>query len=70
MAYKNLHAEMARNGMNRKALCDALKNNGIKISYQKLARQLRGEVDIPYVQACMFSKIFGCKLEYIMEMGE
>ena len=70
MAYKNLLAEMARNGMSRQTLLEALKDNGLKISYQKLGRQLRGEVDIPYGQACMFSKIFGCKLEYIMAKGE
>lgn len=70
MAYKNLMAELARKGMSRQNLLEALKANGLKISYPKLCRQLRGECDIPFGQASLMSDILGCEIKYIMSKGE
>lgn len=67
MAYRNLMAELARNGLNRYDLVKKLKENGLTISYQKLSRQLRGECDIPYGQALLMSNILGCDVKYIMD---
>lgn len=70
MAYRNLSAEMARNNMNRDALHKTLVDQGYEISYQTLCRQLRGETEIPFKQASLMSKIFGCEINYLMEQTE
>lgn len=67
MAYLNLNAEIARNGMTKEDLWKQLKSMGIEISYQKLCRQLRGQAEISFGQAGVMSKIFGKPVDYLFK---
>lgn len=67
MIYKNLSAELARKGMGKADLVEALNENGVRISYSTLQRQLRGESDIPFGQAMEMAKILEADAEYLLK---
>lgn len=67
MHYKNLAVELARRGLNKAGLTTKLNENGIKVSYSTLCRQLRGESDIPFAQACEMGKILESDPQYLLK---
>ena len=67
MKYKNLAVERARRGMTKAVLTTKLNENGVKISYSTLCRQLRGDSEIPFGQAMEMGKILESDAEYLLK---
>lgn len=55
--YLGLLAEMGRNQLNNRTLTKALNERGYKISYDRLCRQVRGEIDFPLKEARLICDI-------------
>ena len=68
MEHVNILAEMARHGYNKRTLCAELNKRGIKISYDKLCRQLRGESEISVKEAFTLSDILHSKVEVLFNL--
>ena len=68
MKYKNLLAEMGRNGYDKKTLWEKMKERGCEISYFALCRRFRDGVEFTIGEARAISEILHKSIEYLFEV--
>lgn len=63
--YTGLLAEMARNKHNSRTLTKALNERGYKISYDRLRRQVHGDMDFPLMEARLICDILHSDMQTV-----